>query len=223
MENLITNYIESIIKIKAFNNKEEGIKLFTGSFYEIPGIKGTFIVTAAHCIIDDDIAKLELSFYRNFKLEVHTLNLNDYECEPIQDYDLTVIYIKKTIFYDAYYKITSNIIHRTPTHEYYNFLGYVVKTLGYYDDNIEPCILENAQIVSLYRPNKFYIKSKNIIEGYSGAPVFIEFYSQTNIPQILLIGYISKNVGNDNIEVTSAENLFLIDGILKRKYLPYLI
>ena len=219
MENLITNYIDLIYQIKAFNNNGDSIKLFTGSFYEIPGIEDVFIVTATHCIMDDNISKLELSFFNNCKLKTHTLNLNEYECEHIQDYDLTVIYIKKPIFYDVHYKITSNTIHKPLKYNYYNLLSYFVKTLGYYDANIEPCILENAQIVSPYSPDKFYIKSSNIPKGYSGAPVFIEFYSQTNILQIFLIGYISKNVGNNNIEVISAENLLLVDKFLKRKYL----
>ena len=149
---------------------------------------------------NDNISKLELSFFNNCKLKTHTLNLNEYECEHIQDYDLTVIYIKKPIFYDVYYKITSNTIHKPLKYNYYNLLNYFVKTLGYYDANIEPCILENAQIVSPYSPDKFYIKS-------------------TNILQIFLIGYITKNVGNNNIEVISAENLLLVDKFLKRKYL----
>ena len=52
--------------------------------------------------------------------------------------------------------------------------------------------------------------------------MFIEIPDNSNNMEsniLFLIGYVSKNVGNDNIEIVSAENLFLVDEILKRKYI----
>lgn len=229
MELLIEKYLDSIVKLKAFDNSNKMFKIFTGSFYNPQYSDDIFfpyngdkilIVTTKHAIKDNRIARLEISFYFNQKLRTCTINLNEYVCVDVQECeDLAIILIKKKISLNLSSRILKSMIFSLNKFPRYSLLNYFVKTLGYYDDNIEPCILENAQIVSPYSPNKFYIKSKNIVESYSGAPVFIEFYSQPNIPQIFLIGYVSKNAGNDNIEVTSAENLLLIDGILKRKYL----
>ena len=229
---LVEKHLDSIIKIKAFDNNNTEIKMFTGSFYDSRDLNNSFnhsnhfsfnneifIVTAKHAIKDDKIAKLEICFYYNQKLQVNTINLNEYTCIDIPECDdLTVIHIKKEIPYNSTSVIFKRMIFSPDKFPGFSILNRWVYVPGYYEDNINSCILEFATVCSQYNSDKFYIKSKNIVEGYSGAPVFIEFYSQPNIPQIFLIGYVSKKAGNDNIEVTSAENLLLIDRILKRKY-----
>lgn len=229
---LVEKHLDSIIKIKAFDNNNTEIKMFTGSFYDFRDLNNNFnhannfsfnneifIVTAKHAIKDDKIAKLKISFYFNQKFQSDTIDLNEYVCIDIPECDdLTVIHVKKKINYNFPSRILKNIIFSPDKVPGFNPLNCLVCIPGYYKENVNSCILEFATICSRYNSDKFYIKSKNIVEGYSGAPVFIEFYFQSNIPQIFLIGYVSKNAGNDNIEVTPAENLLLIDRILKRKY-----
>lgn len=226
MNSLITNHIDSIVKIKAFDNAGKMIKLFTGSFYNTPPSfyrqsvlnnsfnNKIFIVTAKHCIMDSTIAKIELSFYYNQKLQTCTLNLSDYDYIEVPNCDLSVIHIKKQIFHNFSSRITKNMIYTTTV---YSLLNCPVQVFGYYDPNIEPCILEFANIVSPYNIDKFFVKSKNIVEGYSGAPVFIEMLDSMRNNTLQLIGFVSKNVGNNNIEIVSAENLLLVDEQLKRK------
>ena len=233
---LVEKHLDSIIKIKAFDNNNRGIKIFTGSFYNPQDVINNynytnnfsyndevFIVTAKHAIKDSRIAKLEISFYFDQKLCSNIINLNEFMCIDIPECDdLTVIHVKKKIYHNFSSRILKSTIFLPSKVSGLNPLNYWVCIPGYYNENINSCILEFATICSRYNSDKFYIKSKNIVEGYSGAPVFVEFQSQQNIPhipQIFLIGYVSKNAGNDNIEVISAENLLLIDEILKRKYL----
>nr|DAI51587.1 MAG TPA: Serine protease SplB [Caudoviricetes sp.] len=228
---LVEKHLDSIVKIKTFDSNDEKIKIFTGNFYVpqdfdnpnnyFPYFRPNkiFIVTAKHAIRDNKIAKLEISFYYNQKLQVNTINLNEFTCIDIPECDdLTVIHIKKEISYNSTSVIFKSMIFSPDKVPGSSILNYWVYVPGYYEENINSCILEFATICSQYNSDKFYIKSKNIIEGYSGAPVFIELYSQSNILEIFLIGYVSKEAGNYNIEVTSAENLLLIDEILKRKY-----
>ena len=234
---LVEKHLDSIIKIKAFDNNNREIKIFTGSFYDPRDLNNNFnyadnffnneifIVTAKHAIKDNKIAKLKISFCFNQKFQSETINLNEYVCIDIPECDdLTVIHVKKKINYNFPSRILKNIVFSPNKIPGFNPLNYWVCIPGYYKENVNSCILEFASICSRYNSNKFYIKSKNIVEGYSGAPVFIDLpinnsISQNPELQLFLIGYVSKNVGNDNIEIVSAENLFLIDEILKRKYI----
>ena len=232
---LVERHLDSIVKIKAFDSNDKEIKMFTGSFYVPQDFNNAnnyppyfrrdeiFIVTAKHAMRDNKIAKLKISFYYNQKLQASTINLNEYTCIDIPECDdLIVIHIKKEIPYNFTSVILKSIIFLPSKVSGLNPLNYWVCIPGYHDENVNSCILEFATICSQYNSDKFYIKSKNIVEGYSGAPVFIEIPNNSNNKEsniLFLIGYVSKNVGNDNIEIVSAENLFLIDEILKRKYI----
>mgnify|MGYP000904301142 FL=1 len=233
---LVEKHLDSIIKIKAFDNNNRGIKIFTGSFYIPRDVTNNynyannfsynneiFIVTAKHAIKDDKIAKLKISFYFNQKFQSDTIDLNEYVCIDIPECDdLTVIHVKKKIYHNFSSRILKSTIFLPSKFSGLSPLNYWVCIPGYYNENVNSCILEFATICSRYNSDKFYIKSKNIVEGYSGAPVFIEIPTNFNNKEssiLFLIGYVSKNVGNDNIEIVSAENLLLIDEILKRKYL----
>ena len=236
---LVEKHLDSIIKIKAFDNNNKGIKMFTGSFY-IPrdmnnnynynytnnfsyNDNEVFIVTAKHAIKDNRITKLEISFYFDQKLQSNIINLNEFICIDIPECDdLTIIHVKKKIYHNFSSRILKSTIFLPNKVSGLNPLNYWVCIPGYHDENVNSCILEFATICSRYNSDKFYIKSKNIVEGYSGAPVFIEIPNNFNNKEsniLFLIGYVSKNTGNDNIEIVSAENLLLIDEILKRKYI----
>ena len=233
---LVEKHFDSIIKIKALDNDNKEFKMFTGSFY-IPqdlisnynytsnftyNDNEIFIITAKHAIKDNKIAKLKISFYFNQNLCSSTINLNEYMCTDIPECDLTVIHVKKKIYHNFSSRILKSAIFLPSKVPGFNLLNSWVCIPGYYKENVNPCILEFATVCSRYNPDKFYIKGKNIVEGYSGAPVFIEIPTNFNNKEsniLFLIGYVSKNVGNDNIEIVSAENLLLIDEILKRKCL----
>lgn len=234
---LVEKHLDSIIKIKTLDNNNKEIKMFTGSFYTPQDANNSyshvnnfsyndneaFIVTAKHAIKDNRIAKLKISFYFDQKLQSNIINLNEFICIDIPECDdLAIIHVKKKIYHKFTSRILKNIIFLPSRVPGFNPLNYWVCIPGYHNENVDSWILEFATICSRYNSDKFYIKSKNIVEGYSGAPVFIEIpnISNNREPNILyLIGYVSKDVGNDNIEIVSAENLFLIDEILKRKYM----
>ena len=237
---LVEKHLDSIIKIKALDNNNEEIKMFTGSFYTPRDANNVYnnysyvnnfpyndnealIVTAKHAVKDNRIAKLKISFYFEQKLQSHTINLNEFICIDIPECDdLTIIHVKKKIYHNFSSRILKSAIFLPNKVSGFNLLNSWVCIPGYYKENVNPCILEFATVCSRYNPDKFYVKSKNIVEGYSGAPVFIEIPTNFNNKEsniLFLVGYVSKNVGNDNIEIVSAENLLLIDEILKRKYL----
>jgi hypothetical protein len=228
---LLEKFLDSVIKIIAFDDAGKMIKLFTGSFYVSQNFNGgtnfknnIFIITAKHCINDDRIAKLELSYHAYSELKIFQINLNEYETTDVPDFDLSVIHVKKNIYHNFSSRTLKTMIYSKDSNFYNNLIKYQVSIPGYYDRYVEPCIVEYAELCSRYNMHKFYIKSKTITEGYSGAPVFINLPTNNSISQnpelqLFLIGYVSKNVGNYNIEIVSAENLFLIDEILKRKYI----
>lgn len=227
---LIAKYIDSIIKIKAFNNNNEMIKFFTGSFYDksyfqhnsrnifFNNNNSVYVITSKHCIDDEEIAKLELSFYNNQKLQNYIIKLNEYDVIDVPNCDLVVIHIRKNMSCNFLSQTRRDMVYEnTDMSHYSSLLNCCVQILGYYDENIEPCILEFGNIVSPYNEYKFYIKSKNIVEGYSGAPVFIEVTNNYG-RSLCLVGYVSQYVENDNVEIVSAENLILVDEVLKRNY-----
>ncbi|WP_304177336.1 hypothetical protein [Leptotrichia trevisanii] len=233
INSLIEKHLDSIVKIVAFDDTGKMIKLFTGSFYisqnfnsgsNFSNNNNILIITAKHSINDDRIAKLELSYRAYNEFKKFQINLSEYETTDVPDFDLSVIHVKKSIYYNFSSRTLKTMIYSKDSNPYNNLIKYQVTIPGYYDKHVEPCIVEYGEICSRYNMHRFYIKSKSITEGYSGAPVFINLLinnSRSPNPetQLFLIGYVSKKVGNNNIEIVSAENLLLIDEILKRKCL----
>lgn len=215
------DFTESIIKINAKDVNGNVFKFCTGIFYEPfnNSWNGIYFITATHFIKDDEIQSLELIYTYNSNKFVEEIQLNEYDKLDIFGSDISIIKIMKTINYNYYHKLKNIDIIDSKKDGSINFLNFNVLVPGFFDNEIINPIYENSYICSKYNKNLFYIKSKYIIEGYSGAPVFIDLQNiQTGQIEKKIIGFISRNVGNDNIEVMSAENILLATGQIEKKY-----
>ena len=165
---LVEKHLDSIIKIKALDNNNKEIKMFTGSFYTPRDANNNynnysyvnnlsyndneaFIVTAKHAIKDSRIAKLKISFYFNQKLQSNTINLNEFICIDIPECDdLTIVHVKKKIYHNFSSRILKSIIFLPSKVSGLKPLNYWVCIPGYHDENVNSCILEFATICSQY-------------------------------------------------------------------------
>lgn len=219
------DYNEAIVKIKTISDTGD-IKLFTGTFYDpyytnISNFNSsfnlnnyTFIITSKHCIKDDNIQNLELNYYFNNTLNIKIFELSDYDLIEDPDTDLCIIKILKNIYHNYNHRIINSDIYRESS---LDILNYIVSIPGFYNEDINIPIYENANLCSKYSKNLFYIKSQYITDGYSGAPVFIKLLTNPNEYVTLVVGFVSKKLDNDNIEITSAENIEVIEKLIKRK------
>ena len=214
----MNNITEAIIKINL--KKMDGtIKMCTGIFYNpyINGVSNTqpFIILPKHAIYDDYLQSLELIYFYNSKKMKVEISLSDYDELDILTTDLTIIRINKPIYYSYLSRVTDNTIFKsldTNTTNIIHLQGFVP---GFYDKYIDTPIYEHIMVCSNYNLNHIYIKSQYINKGYSGAPVFIFI---PNTADIKLLGFVSKNCGNDNIEIVPADNLILAKGAIIKQF-----
>lgn len=213
---LANKHLNSTVKIIAKDSNGNNLNLFTGFFYSPPRSdfrnfsNDKFVITAKHCLHNEDIQSLNLSFISTDTQKVvnFELQLNKFEIIDIPNVDLSIIKFEAVLpnsfvlQQDFYSKSMFNPVLNT-----------YVKIPGFYNININIPIVENSFLVSNYSQYVFYIKSKNIINGYSGAPVYTWDTSGTIV---YLLGIVSKEVENDNIEIVSIENFIDFHKIINR-------
>lgn len=207
-------YRDAIIKIKTKNTDGDTTKIFTGSFYspENNTTNQTFIITAKHCIVDDDIQTLELNYHFDNDAKKESISLKDFDLIEHPKLDLCIIKIKKQIVCNWKHRIYKNDIIFKNINTNIIFNNVIVP--GFYDEIINVPIYEQAQLCSHYNNIKFYVKSKYNIEGYSGAPVLITFVDGYNVQKTYIIGFVSRILENNNIEIISSENIDTIERLI---------
>lgn len=199
------NFLNNICKLETFNNDNKIIKFFTGFIYRTESQnhpyyqnEAIYIVTAKHCITDDDY-KLKITLATN---KIFEIKFNEYKILADDYTDLVVIKITNKDFLQYHFVDFKNIYSISNSEELINA---TVITAGFYQEDINTPLIENGVVNSLHSLKTFYIKSKYICNGYSGAPVLIELpLINSNSSDMFLIGFISRNIGNDNIEIVYA-------------------
>ena len=218
------NFItESIIKIHFKNTNGKIFKICTGSFYN-PSLNSglntqPFIILPKHAIHDDNIQSLEIIYFYDHKKRIVEIQLSEYDELDILNTDLTVIKINKFIYFSYLNRISDNIIFTTQDVNTTNIIHLQGFVPGFYDIYIDTPIYERMIVCSTYNLDHIYIKSKYVDEGYSGAPVYISVINTFNsLPEMKLLGFVSKNSGNGNIEIIPAENLILAKGAITKQF-----
>ena len=215
----MNNITEAIIKIN-LKRTDGKIKMCTGIFYD-PYINDApsfqpFIILPKHAICDNYLQSLELIYFHNSEKKEVEISLSDYDDLDILNTDLTIIRINKQISYSYLSRIIDNTIFKSLDANTTNIIHLQGFVPGFYDKHIDNPIYERIMVCSNYNLHHIYIKSKYINEGYSGAPVFIFI---PNTAEIKLLGFVSKNCSNDNIEIVPAYNLILAKGSITKKFI----
>lgn len=217
------NITESIIKIHFKNTDGKIFKMCTGIFFNPYFNNGLntqpFIILPKHAIYDDNIQSLEIIYFYYCKKKNVEIQLNEYDELDILNTDLTIIKINKLIDFFYLNMNSDNIIFTTQDTYTTNIIHLQGFVPGFYNKDIDMPIYEHIMVCSNYNLDHIYIKSQYINEGYSGAPVFIFIPNNiTNTTEIKLLGFVSKNCKNDNIEIVPAENLIFAKGPITKQF-----